>query len=226
MKDSTDNLWIVKNHFNKADIVLDMAARTGSGLKTWEEEIVGELLSPPGKILDIGCGTGREAFALCDLGFDVTGIDLSEKLISLAASEGIKRGKKITFEICTTDLSYKYPDETFDYIVMWSQAFGNVYGQDNQIKLITECKRLLKSNGIFCFSGHSLNYVKHAHNEYTSGNKFFAIADTDCYWELFTLDDFQYLCDRAGLGVLKRCNSMELGSTETEQVLVCVATKE
>lgn len=225
MKNSTDNLQIVQDHFSKADIVLDMAQQTGSGLKTWEKKIVDTFLLPTGRILNIGCGTGREAFALCQIGFDVTGIDLSEKAISLATDDAEKRSKKMVFEVCSTNLSYKYADESFDYIVMWSQAFGNIYGQVNQIKLIKECQRMLKPDGIFCFSGHSFDYVNTAHKEYACGNKFFAIADTDCYWELFSLDNFQSLCKRTGFGIIKICNSIELGSTAAEQVLVCVATK-
>ena len=42
-------------------------------LKEWEKS-VSKLFSPGSRILDIGCGLGREAFALHDLGFEVVGL--------------------------------------------------------------------------------------------------------------------------------------------------------
>ncbi len=35
-------------------------------------------------VLDLGCGTGKMTFALRDLGYDMTGVDLSEEMLSLA----------------------------------------------------------------------------------------------------------------------------------------------
>jgi 2-polyprenyl-3-methyl-5-hydroxy-6-metoxy-1,4-benzoquinol methylase len=49
-------------------------------LKKWERSVI--VCSPKkAKILDIGCGMGREAFALSDMGFSVVGIDISEEVI-------------------------------------------------------------------------------------------------------------------------------------------------
>ena len=50
-------------------------------LKEWEQSVI-SFFSSGAKILDIGCGLGREAFALSDLGFDVVGIDISKEVIS------------------------------------------------------------------------------------------------------------------------------------------------
>ena len=63
-------------------------------LKEWEKS-VSKLFSPGSRILDIGCGLGREAFALHDLGFEVVGIDISKEVISrvkqLSADKGYKQ---------------------------------------------------------------------------------------------------------------------------------------
>ena len=50
-------------------------------LKEWEQSVI-SIFSSGAKILDIGCGLGREAFSLSDLGFDVVGIDISKEVIS------------------------------------------------------------------------------------------------------------------------------------------------
>ena len=51
-------------------------------LKEWEKTVAGHFPSGA-RILDIGCGLGREAFALHDLGFEVVGIDILHACILL-----------------------------------------------------------------------------------------------------------------------------------------------
>ena len=50
-------------------------------------------------ILDIGCGTGSLSVVLAELGHDVTGIDLSPAMISLAAMKAVAAGQSITFQV-------------------------------------------------------------------------------------------------------------------------------
>lgn len=42
---------------------------------------VRSLLSPPGRVLDVGCGTGQLAIRLADLGYEVVGIDPSAGML-------------------------------------------------------------------------------------------------------------------------------------------------
>jgi ubiquinone/menaquinone biosynthesis C-methylase UbiE len=47
--------------------------------------VLGELPSPPARILDLGVGTGRELTALLDAGYDPTGVDLSRQMLERCA---------------------------------------------------------------------------------------------------------------------------------------------
>lgn len=49
------------------------------------------LLPPPARVLDAGCGTGRVAIRLQDLGFDCVGVDADESMLAVA----IKRGDEV-----------------------------------------------------------------------------------------------------------------------------------
>src|SRR3989344_3584567 len=61
------------------------------------------------KVLDVGCGSGRDLHYLMDYKFDVVGIDLSEGIIN----EAKKRVPKGNFQIM--DLrSIEFEDNTFD----------------------------------------------------------------------------------------------------------------
>ncbi len=50
------------------------------------------------KILDIGCGTGRHAIELARRGYAVTGVDLSESMLSRARTRAAAAGVRVAFE--------------------------------------------------------------------------------------------------------------------------------
>ena len=49
----------------------------------------------PGRALDVGMGQGRNSLFLARLGWDVTGVDISDKAINLAQQEATRLGLKI-----------------------------------------------------------------------------------------------------------------------------------
>lgn len=76
-------------------------------------------LKPNGKILDIGCGTGFPIAAyLVEQGFEVTGIDFSEKLLQKA----IDRNLSNTQFILTNFFDFR-PKETYDGIIAYDSFF-------------------------------------------------------------------------------------------------------
>lgn len=52
-----------------------------------EATFVAELLPPPAKVLDAGCGTGRVAVRLDELGYDVVGVDVDAEMLFVAAKD-------------------------------------------------------------------------------------------------------------------------------------------
>lgn len=57
-----------------------------NGLETFEEEAIKTCLPLGKNVLVYGCGAGREAFGINELGYDVDGYDYSENLINYAKS--------------------------------------------------------------------------------------------------------------------------------------------
>lgn len=53
-----------------------------------EATFVTGLLQPPARVLDAGCGTGRIAVRLAELGYDVVGVDVDEVMLEVARTEG------------------------------------------------------------------------------------------------------------------------------------------
>jgi len=52
---------------------------------------------PGSAILDLACGAGRHAIALARQGYKVTGVDLSERLLSIAKKDAAQAGVAVTF---------------------------------------------------------------------------------------------------------------------------------
>ena len=103
------------------------------------------LLSPRGRILDVGIGTGRIAVPLIDLGADVIGIDLSLKMMAKL------RQKSPAVRIVQADASQlPFPDHTFDAALTthvlhltgpWREA-------------LREFQRVIKRGGVYINAWH------------------------------------------------------------------------
>ena len=60
-------------------------------------------------LLDLGCGTGRHAFLLAEMGFKVTGVDRSEEMLAVARSDLLRLSTKpLTLNFFKGDLSDRY----------------------------------------------------------------------------------------------------------------------
>ena len=91
------------------------------------------------KILDAGCGSGRDSKYFYDDGYDVTGVDLSEELLKIA-----KKNSKAKFKVMDfTDLKFK--DKTFHGV--WCMSSLSDLPQKESIKALKEFYRVLKENG-------------------------------------------------------------------------------
>lgn len=96
---------------------------------------------PGEKVIDIACGTGALSLAIARCASHVTGIDLSEDMITTARRMARKRHiSNISFELLdATDLSC-YPDTNFDLAV--SSLAMHQFDPKTGEKVLREIKRL------------------------------------------------------------------------------------
>jgi SAM-dependent methyltransferase len=83
-----------------------------------EAHLVASLASPGARILDAGCGTGRVALRLAELGYDCVGADRDPSMLEVAR----RRGPQLPWyesDLARLDLGHERP---FDLVV----AAGNV----------------------------------------------------------------------------------------------------
>lgn len=101
---------------------------------------------PPGRALDLACGTGRNALYLAEKGFDVTAIDISPRAIRLAEQRARERGLKINWIVA--DLDHYAIEGRYDLIVI---SFFLV-----NKNLVPSIIQALKKGGILLAENHML----------------------------------------------------------------------
>ena len=112
-------------------------------------EVVGD------KALDIGCGTGNYAFYLARHGFEVVGVDFSQKAIEIAEERNRSLALPVRF-VCAdvTKIAEALFGERFDFILDYSILH---HLETSAIASYARaCANLLKSGGkllLVCYSG-------------------------------------------------------------------------
>lgn len=104
------------------------------------------------KILDVGCGAGKQCFSFLahlDGKAAITGGDVSEELLNKAKDENTKLGNRVTFQELDFNKTFPFEKETFDLV---SCSFAIYYAEDIPFT-IREMHRVLKSGGYLFTTG-------------------------------------------------------------------------
>ncbi len=113
-----------------------------------------EMLQPkPGmKILDVGCGAGKQCFLYSDFTSrqaEIVGGDVSRELLDKARAKNTERGDHIEFQFLDFNKRFEFSDETFDIV---SSAFA-IYYANNMDFTFGEAHRVLKPAGRLFVTG-------------------------------------------------------------------------
>ncbi len=145
-KEYKELIQTVRNRYSTSRCLESYAKHAEKGLVPPEKAMVQRFMSSPAKVLDIGCGAGREAVELAELGFKVTGIDITPELLNLAKNLAEKRSMNIDYQLCD-GTTLAFGESSFDYVLMIGQMIHHVPGQDNRLRLYTEAVRVLNESG-------------------------------------------------------------------------------
>jgi SAM-dependent methyltransferase len=111
-------------------------------------------------VCNIGCGAGRETFALHKLGYqNLHGIDASETLLRAASARCREDGLKLHFEAAGAD-KLPFADATFDVITMFENLFGHITPHSARLQSLAEARRVLKPGGVILLTVTSLNHSR------------------------------------------------------------------
>ncbi len=101
-----------------------------------------------GKVLDAGCGNGRNSIFLAKLGLDVSAVDISGKMIQLAKGNAVKANVKIDFH--QMDISKMAINDEFRAIFCIA-AFHHL-NKVEQLAALKSFQKSLKKNGLLFLS--------------------------------------------------------------------------
>jgi len=124
-------------------------------LFAFDVAVLDRWLSVPGRLLDLGCGTGRHVVHFARRGFEATGVDLSRHMLAVAR-------RKLAAAGCQANLVYgdiTRLDELglglFDYAICMFSTLGMVHGAGNRLRLLESVRRRLRADGCFAFHVHN-----------------------------------------------------------------------
>lgn len=173
-----------------------------------------------GKILDLACGKGRHAVYLNSIGYDVTGVDLSENSIKFA-----KQFENETLHFAVHDMCKPFNDR-FDAVFNLFTSFGYFENDKDNLNTIKAIKADLNAVGFgvidFMNSDYVINNLVPEETKTVEGIEFnlkrfvrdgyiikeisFLHEGDDYKYEervrAFTLADFEDLFEKAGVYLL------------------------
>ncbi len=103
-------------------------------------------------ILDLGCGTGRHDILLARRGYEITGIDMSEKMLAAANSQlSTSEFKNLNLKFIEGDIRTLRLGRTFDVVTSLFHVMSYQSGNNDLLAALSTVKTHLKPGGIFIF---------------------------------------------------------------------------
>lgn len=126
------------------------------------QSVVEEYFPPGGTVLDAGCGYGRLSMKLADLGFVVSGADISPVMLK-QAQKNVPSGD---FRCYQNELTWK--ENTFDVAILVTLLTSVPLASD-QRQIVNEIKRVLKPGGYLFVSDMPLQWSSRYTGRYAEG---------------------------------------------------------
>lgn len=124
------------------DLIAEEHALAFYDINFWMNEFkIFQKYCPKGKVLDLGCGSGRDAELLTKNGYDYMGIDASRGMLKMAR----KRVPTAHFHLMNF-YELKFPPKTFD--CFWAAASLLHVPKNRLGKVLESIKRITKENAL------------------------------------------------------------------------------
>lgn len=103
------------------------------------------------KILSLGCGTCSYEVILAKKGYDITGVDVSKEMLSIAAEKIKQAGVKNKINLIQGDVRKLNFKTKFDVVMCMFNVIGYQNTNEDMDMMLSGVSRLLKKGGVFFF---------------------------------------------------------------------------
>jgi SAM-dependent methyltransferase len=125
-------------------------------LLDFDRDTISRWFTIPGRLIDLGCGTGRSLIEFSRRGFECVGVDLSDESLAVAAertADALPPVVLLQANLCELDC---LQGGQFDYALLLFGTLGMVSGRDNRRLVLEHARRLLKPGGLLALHVHSV----------------------------------------------------------------------
>ncbi len=149
----TRGLW---DYLHDPELARDYdAVLAGTPLLALDLRFAEEHFPEPGRLIDLGCGTGRLLLPFAERGFRVVGVDLSEEMLRVASAKADAAGLPVDLvQANLVDLAC-LRDASFDYAACLFSTLGMVMGEEMRRRVVRHAFRLLRPGGRFVLHVHN-----------------------------------------------------------------------
>lgn len=134
------------------------AMMAASPLAAFDVRFCARWFDKPGRLIDLGCGTGRLAKAFVPRGFGYVGVDLSDEMLKAAIADSMW-GDILFIKENLVELTDNVSGP-FEYAACLFSTLGMVRGHDHRLKVLRNAAAVLRPGG---------RLVLHVHNRYFRG---------------------------------------------------------
>lgn len=112
----------------------------------------------PGRLIDLGCGTGRLLVHFARRGFPCLGVDLSDAMLDVVREKAVRESLAVDLLKANLVELEEVPDAAFDYAACLFSTLGMIRGAANRRAFLAHVRRILKPGGVFVLHAHNAGY--------------------------------------------------------------------
>jgi SAM-dependent methyltransferase len=119
----------------------------GDGLDADEAALLAHHLAPGMRLLDVGCGAGREAVALARAGLAVTAVDLAPAMAALTRRRAAAAGLPVAV-LAGDALELEWAPASFDAVYLAAGVYSHIPGRARRVATLARLRERLRPGGL------------------------------------------------------------------------------